>query len=113
MTEPVPGIRPTPNQMEGRAARGEKGEGTIGMTQQAGGAGCFSDKDIETCSFQMRVKVQTVAGIESKIKGLGASGNCFVKFLYKRLWKINVANCVELDLWETCQHFSHHLSINA
>lgn len=49
MTEPVPGIRPTPNQMEGRARRKKKKkkhrEGTLGVTRQAGGAGCLSDDD--------------------------------------------------------------------
>lgn len=50
MTEPVPGIRPTPNQMEGRARRKKTKktrEGTLGITRQAGGAGCLSDNDVE------------------------------------------------------------------
>lgn len=55
MTEPVPGIRPTPNQGRESWERVGEGEvGALGITEQAGGAACLSDSDIEMNRSKIR-----------------------------------------------------------
>lgn len=68
MTEPVPGIRPTSNQMEWRTVRGEGGGvwggAGLGITLQAGGAGlsllCPTTTQKITQIFQIRVKAPQI-----------------------------------------------------
>lgn len=74
MTEPVPGIRPTPNQMEG----GKKMGGDPWHDSTGTWRWLLVRQWYRNELFHIRVKVQTLGRFESKIYGFGTSGNYIV-----------------------------------
>lgn len=114
MTEPVPGIRPTPNQMEGRARRRtnkkkekkkkENREGTLGVTPQAGGAGPLPDDDVGHFTSGLKFRRWRDLRVKRRIQEPGAKTKKFCALLQalgtKKCLYLANANGAEVDLWK-------------